>query len=99
MAVSARQTRAQQLLEQVREPAHFVGGEWVPARSGDSLDVINPATGEVLRRVPRGAAADVADAVEAAARAFPAWRDTDPRGERICSVPGAISATSMRTTS
>lgn len=50
----------------------------MPARSGDSIDVINPATGEVLRRVPRGAAADVADAVEAVARAFPAWRDTDP---------------------
>ncbi|MBX6389398.1 MAG: aldehyde dehydrogenase [Frankia sp.] len=56
--------------------AQLIGGEWVPAASGETIDVINPATGEVLAAVPRGGKADVDAAVEAAQRAFPAWRDT-----------------------
>jgi acyl-CoA reductase-like NAD-dependent aldehyde dehydrogenase len=58
--------------------AHLIGGAWVPARSGETIDVINPATQDVLLRVPRGSAADVDAAVQAAAAAFPAWRDTSP---------------------
>jgi aldehyde dehydrogenase (NAD+) len=62
----------------VTEGTHLIGGNWVPARSGETLDVINPATQDLLLRVPRGAADDVNDAVEAAAAAFPAWRDASP---------------------
>ena len=64
---------------------HLIGGEWVPARSGDTIDVINPANQELLLRVPRGAAEDVDAAVKAAAAAFPAWRDTSPtvRGQLL----------------
>jgi aldehyde dehydrogenase (NAD+) len=58
--------------------AHLIGGEWAPARSGETIEVINPATREVLLRVPRGSAADVDAAVTAADAAFPAWRDTSP---------------------
>jgi aldehyde dehydrogenase (NAD+) len=57
--------------------AQLIGGEWVPAASGESIDVINPATREVLARVPRGTAVDVDNAVTAATAAFPAWRDTN----------------------
>ncbi|GAA2892714.1 aldehyde dehydrogenase family protein [Streptomyces mexicanus] len=57
---------------------HLIGGEWVPARSKSTLDVVNPATGEVLARVPRGGAEDIDDAVRAAEAALPAWRDTSP---------------------
>lgn len=65
--------------------AQLIGGEWVPAASGGTIDVINPATGALLARVPRGEAADVELAVQAAERAFPAWRDTDAttRGQLI----------------
>ena len=56
----------------------LIGGEWVPAASGERIDVINPATGELLLRVPRSGPADVDAAVRAAADAFPAWRDTSP---------------------
>ncbi|WP_067134975.1 aldehyde dehydrogenase family protein [Microtetraspora malaysiensis] len=59
------------------DDVHLIGGEWVPAIGGETIDVINPATGEVLGRVPRGTAADVDAAVRAAAAAFPAWRDTN----------------------
>ncbi len=33
--------------------AQLIGGQWVPAAGGETIDVINPATGEVLLRVPR----------------------------------------------
>ena len=56
----------------------LIGGEWVPARAGETLAVLNPATGETLADVPRSGEADVDDAVAAAADAFPAWRDTSP---------------------
>jgi acyl-CoA reductase-like NAD-dependent aldehyde dehydrogenase len=63
----------------------LIGGEWVPARSGETLPVENPATGEVLAHVPRSRDEDVADAVAAAADAFPAWRDLSPsrRGQLL----------------
>ncbi len=57
--------------------AHLIGDQWVPACDGRTIDVINPATGDVLGAVPRGGSADVDLAVTAAERAFPAWRDTD----------------------
>ncbi|MFI6620596.1 aldehyde dehydrogenase family protein [Streptomyces sp. NPDC050528] len=64
---------------------HLIGGEWVPARTKSTIDVVNPATGAVLGRVPRGTAEDVDDAVRAAEEALPAWRDTSParRGELL----------------
>ncbi|HEY8481578.1 MAG TPA: aldehyde dehydrogenase family protein [Spirillospora sp.] len=56
--------------------AHLIGGEWVPAVGGETIEVIDPSTGETLGEVPRGGSADVDAAVRAAADAFPAWRDT-----------------------
>jgi succinate-semialdehyde dehydrogenase/glutarate-semialdehyde dehydrogenase len=54
----------------------FINGEWIAARSGADFDVINPATGESLGRVPDGGAADATAAVDAAHAAFPAWSRT-----------------------
>jgi aldehyde dehydrogenase (NAD+) len=62
----------------VAENTHLIGGEWVPAVSGETIEVLDPATRETLTHVPRGAAADVDAAVAAAKDAFPAWRDTSP---------------------
>jgi aldehyde dehydrogenase (NAD+) len=59
------------------DDAQLIGGDWVRAASGQTIDVINPATGEVLGRVPRGGAEDVDAAVRAAQAAYPAWRDTN----------------------
>ncbi|WP_156046143.1 aldehyde dehydrogenase family protein [Herbidospora cretacea] len=56
----------------------FVNGAWVPSASGEGVDVVNPATEEVVDRVPAGAADDVAEAVTAARRAFPRWSATPP---------------------
>ncbi len=60
---------------------NFVGGEWVEAAGGATMDVLNPATGETIAAVPACSAADVDRAVEAAKRALPEWLETTP-GER-----------------
>ncbi len=55
---------------------NYIAGEWRPARAAaDQLEVTNPATGEVLARVPRSGAADLDDAVRSARAALPAWRE------------------------
>jgi malonate-semialdehyde dehydrogenase (acetylating)/methylmalonate-semialdehyde dehydrogenase len=53
---------------------NYVAGRWTPASSTDALDVTNPATGDVLARVPLSASADLDAAVRAAREALPAWR-------------------------
>jgi 1-pyrroline dehydrogenase len=73
---------------------NFIGGKWVPAKSGDTDSVLNPATGEVLAEVPASDAADVDDAVAAAAGAFAEWSQTTPRvrSELLHKVADAIEA-------
>jgi malonate-semialdehyde dehydrogenase (acetylating)/methylmalonate-semialdehyde dehydrogenase len=53
----------------------FIGGEWIRPKIAGS-PVYNPSTGDVISECPMGGAAEVGAAVEAAAAAFPAWRDT-----------------------
>ena len=52
----------------------YIDGEWVDASNGATWDVVNPATEEVIRTVPYGNGEDATRAIQAAARAFPAWR-------------------------
>ena len=56
-----------------RQQCH-VDGQWLDARSGRSTDVVNPADGRVIGTVPAFSAAETRAAIEAANRAFPAWR-------------------------
>jgi betaine-aldehyde dehydrogenase len=60
------------------EPRVVIGGELRRARSDETFDAVNPATGLTLARVPRCRAQDVADAVDAARRALPEWRSIGP---------------------
>ena len=60
---------------------NFIGGAWVASSAAESLAVENPATRELLGRTPLSPAAEVDAAVQAAAKAFPAWRQT-PAVER-----------------
>jgi succinate-semialdehyde dehydrogenase/glutarate-semialdehyde dehydrogenase len=57
----------------------FVAGEWRSASGGRTLDVRDPATGEVLATVADAAPADAQEAVAAAAGAAAAWAATSPR--------------------
>lgn len=60
---------------------NFIGGRWVKSSSGKTFDNVNPATGELIARLQNGTREDVRKAVQAAKKAFPAWRDT-PAPER-----------------
>lgn len=51
----------------------FIGGKFVPALDGATIDTINPHDGSVITKVAEAKAADVDLAVAAAAKAFPAW--------------------------
>jgi malonate-semialdehyde dehydrogenase (acetylating)/methylmalonate-semialdehyde dehydrogenase len=53
---------------------NYVAGRWTPATSADALDVVNPATSDVLARVPLSSGDDLDAAVRAARAALPAWR-------------------------
>jgi len=57
----------------------FIGGAWADSVSGETMEVINPATGEVIAEVPRCNAEDVDRAVEAAKKALPEWLDKTPK--------------------
>lgn len=52
----------------------FINGEWRDALSSDVITVTNPANGEVLGSVPKMGAEETRDAIQAAHRALPAWR-------------------------
>jgi malonate-semialdehyde dehydrogenase (acetylating) / methylmalonate-semialdehyde dehydrogenase len=54
---------------------NYIDGEWTPAQAAtDVLDVLNPASGEVLARVPLSGWSDLDAAVRAAREALPEWR-------------------------
>ena len=55
------------------QEACYIDGEWVQAASGQTINVDNPATGEIIGTVPKMGGAETRGAIEAANRAFPAW--------------------------
>jgi succinate-semialdehyde dehydrogenase len=56
----------------------LIGGEWSDASNGRTTAVLDPATEEVVREVPYGAAADCHAAIDAAQRAFSSWAGRTP---------------------
>ena len=61
---------------------NYVRGEWLQSSASDAFTVTNPATGEDIARTPLSTAAEAAAAIDAASRAFPAWRRT-PVADRV----------------
>jgi malonate-semialdehyde dehydrogenase (acetylating)/methylmalonate-semialdehyde dehydrogenase len=57
---------------------HYIAGQRVPGASGRQQAVYNPATGAVARQVALASADEVASAVAAANKAFPAWAEMPP---------------------
>jgi succinate-semialdehyde dehydrogenase/glutarate-semialdehyde dehydrogenase len=57
----------------------FIGGAWRPASDGGTLDVLDPATGEILRTISSASVADGIAALDAAAAAQADWGATAPR--------------------
>jgi aldehyde dehydrogenase (NAD+) len=62
----------------------FIGGDWVEPSGDGAIDVINPATEEVVGRIPEGTAEDADRAVRAARAAFDSWAATSPYERAGC---------------
>ena len=58
--------------------ANFIGGEHRPSIDGESMPVVSPVREEEYARAPLSSSADVDAACQAAADAFPGWRDATP---------------------
>ena len=52
----------------------YIAGQWSDADSGDKISVNNPATNDILGSVPKMGGAETHRAIDAAAKAYPAWR-------------------------
>ncbi len=61
---------------------NYINAEWVKPDVSEYVDVIDPATNEVMARTPLSGPKDVDAAAEAASAAFPAWRRT-PVQDRV----------------
>jgi malonate-semialdehyde dehydrogenase (acetylating)/methylmalonate-semialdehyde dehydrogenase len=61
---------------------NYIGGQWRPSSASEYLDVVNPATKELLGKVPLSPANEVNETTQAAAEALPEWRST-PAPDRI----------------
>jgi malonate-semialdehyde dehydrogenase (acetylating)/methylmalonate-semialdehyde dehydrogenase len=81
-------------LTDVRLLDNYIGGRWTPASASEQLPVTNPASGEVLARVPLSSAADLDAAVRAARAALPAWRAVSviERARRLFELREALDA-------
>jgi betaine-aldehyde dehydrogenase len=67
----------------VRELKSFVNGEYVSSKSGETMDIINPATGQVYATAPKSNAADVDAAYRVADKAFEEWSQTTPSERQL----------------
>ena len=56
----------------------FIDGQWRPAHSRETLEILDPADGAVLAHIARGGASDIDEAVRAAQAALPGWADCVP---------------------
>lgn len=70
-------------IEGILKLQNYVDGEWSHS-DGDAKDVVNPATGKTIARVPISTRDEVNAAVEAAQEAFPDWRRTPPLARARC---------------
>jgi acyl-CoA reductase-like NAD-dependent aldehyde dehydrogenase len=72
----------------------LINGAWQSANNGNTWDLINPATEEVIAKVPYGNATDAALAIDAAHEAYKTWRKTTPyyRAEILKKVADIIRA-------
>src|SRR5208282_2928603 len=78
----------------VEEFGHFIDGKWVIPPRAKRFETVNPATGDKVGSFVVGTPEDVSSAVAAAAKAFPAWRDTPApkRGDLLLEVARRMRA-------
>ncbi|MEU1409112.1 gamma-aminobutyraldehyde dehydrogenase [Streptomyces sp. NPDC005728] len=81
-------------MSEIRTLRNYIDGEFVDAKDGRTLPVVDPTTGEVYASSPLSGAADVDAAMAAAAEAFPVWRDSTPstRQTLLLKIADAVEA-------
>ena len=79
---------------ELRTLRNFVNNEWVDPASGQTSDLVNPATGQAFATAPVSAAEDIDRATKAASAAFETWRYTTPseRQRALLRIADAIEA-------
>ena len=71
------------VIDRVKTYQQFIGGQFVDAASGETLDIENPANGQVIAKVPASDKEDVDRAVNAAETAFQTWRQSTPQDRSL----------------
>src|ERR687893_1423413 len=85
-----RYSRRKILIESQIESLNFIGGEWVPADSGEISEIVNPSNpSEVLGTTPKSDKAETERAIEAATEALSDWNDTLPPARGAVLMEGA----------
>ncbi|GGI04056.1 gamma-aminobutyraldehyde dehydrogenase [Egicoccus halophilus] len=76
----------------MRKVQNVIGGELRDPVAGETMDLVDPSTGQVFGSAPRSGPQDVDDACRAAADAFPGWRDATPseRSRALLRIADAI---------
>jgi len=70
-------------IKEVKVLKNYIDGEWVESQ-GELKDVINPATGKTIAKVPISTNEELNKAIEAAKEAYPYWRRTTPLARVRC---------------
>ncbi|HUG29101.1 MAG TPA: aldehyde dehydrogenase family protein, partial [Candidatus Limnocylindria bacterium] len=71
------------VMERVKTYQQLINGAFVDAASGETLEIENPANGQVIASVPASAAEDVDRAANAAETAFQSWKNTTPQDRSL----------------
>ena len=73
-------TASEEIKPQLHPGKLFINGRWEDAQQGGAIDIVNPATGDLLTTVPDGQSCDIDRAVAAARASFErkSWRGMDP---------------------
>ena len=79
--------------------ACYLDGEWVQASSGQTISVDNPASSEIIGKVPKLGAAETKKAIEAANRALLAWSKKTAKERRSSRKPASSCGMSRRSIS
>lgn len=72
------------MIESQIESLNFIGGEWIPADSGETSEVVNPSNpSETLGITPKSGAGETTRAIEAATKALPEWKAALPSSRGV----------------
>ena len=61
----------------------FIGGRWIESDSGEKIEVDNPASNEIIGKVPKCSSSETKKAIEEAQKALPTWRNKSAKDRSI----------------